>query len=194
MQLFLGADLVVGVEKSSDMISAARMKESATKLGIQYVENEIVGYLYQDDETKERQSDYFDVVTAAFLLQFADTKDVLRSHCQSAYNNLKSDGRFFALSNGDFNEKNVKEDYVGNYGWECEILSDGNETAVELIKDGRKMRTTLFSDGRHVHCIFDDYVWSYNTIKEVLEEVGFLKVEKVSVCETMVMVISAEKA
>ena len=55
------------------------------------------------------------------------------------------------------------------------------------------MRTTLFSGDRNVYCIFDDFVWSFATIKEVLEDVGFRDVEKTSVCETMVMVISATK-
>lgn len=186
----LGAELVVGVDKSTDMLTAARMKESEAKCGIQYVENDVVDYLHQDDESN--QQTFFDVVTAAFLLQFAESKEVLRSFCQTAYNNLLAGGRFVALSNGDFNEKNIGEDYVELYGWECEIVSEG-ENVEDLIKDGRRMRTTLYSAERKVHCVFNDYVWSFATIKQLLQDVGFSHVEKVSVCGTMVMVISATK-
>ncbi len=81
----LGAARVVGVDLSGGMIALARKEEAREPLGIEYR----VGDVRELDVREE-----FDLVFAAYLLNYARTADELLRMCRAAARALKPGGRF----------------------------------------------------------------------------------------------------
>jgi SAM-dependent methyltransferase len=85
----LGATRVVGVDRSEGMIALARAQESAHPLGIEYLVQDI-GSL--------RSPDQFDLAAAAYLLNYARSRDDLRAMAQAIARCLKPGGRFVTVN------------------------------------------------------------------------------------------------
>jgi toxoflavin synthase len=83
-----GAARVVGVDVSGAMIAEARAIEARESAGIEYV---------QADAAALPVLGAFDLVTAMYLLHYADSPDVMRRMCRNIAANLKTGGRCFAL-------------------------------------------------------------------------------------------------
>lgn len=89
-----GAARVVGVDLSAGMIDLARQEEAKNPLGIDY--------LVQDARRVELGRP-FDLVVAAYLLNYASSKEELLEMCQAVARNLKAGCRFVTInSNPDF--------------------------------------------------------------------------------------------
>ncbi|HEV3344931.1 MAG TPA: class I SAM-dependent methyltransferase [Pirellulales bacterium] len=84
-----GAARVLGVDLSPGMIELARRQESEQRLGIEYV----VGDARALPTTGE-----FDLVVAAYLLNYARSRDELRSMCGGIARSLKPGGRFVTVN------------------------------------------------------------------------------------------------
>ena len=82
------ASRVVGVDVSSELIALAREREARSKVGIEY----LVG----DGRTLGKIGD-FDLVTSAFMLSFAPTKEDLLRMCRTVTENLHGE-RFVAIT------------------------------------------------------------------------------------------------
>ena len=82
-----GAQSVLGLDISPEMIRVAREKEQQYQDGIDY---------QVFDATALPVLGSFDVVTASFLLTYAETKDQLVTMCRNVYKNLIPQGRFVA--------------------------------------------------------------------------------------------------
>jgi toxoflavin synthase len=80
-----GAAQVIGVDISPEMIRLAQQQEQTEPLGITYQVGDAVAL---------PQLGRFDLVTAVYLLNYAESKDQMRGMCRSAYNNLAAGGRF----------------------------------------------------------------------------------------------------
>jgi ubiquinone/menaquinone biosynthesis C-methylase UbiE len=99
-----GAARVVGVDISAGMIDLARQEEARQPLGIEYV--------LQD----AKQADFgasFDLVVAAYLLNYASSKEELLEMCRSVARNLKPGCRFVTVNanaelSPEFNETSRK--------------------------------------------------------------------------------------
>ena len=74
-----------GVDISPAMIRLAQQQEQAAPLGIRYQ----VG-----DAVTLPPLGIFDLVTAVYLLNYAESKDQMLGMCRSAYDNLVAGGRF----------------------------------------------------------------------------------------------------
>lgn len=83
------AERVVGVDLSRGMIDLARRQEIQHQLGIEYV----VGDARELDGT-----DTFDLVMAAYLLNYARNRDELQSMCDGIARSLKPGGRFITVN------------------------------------------------------------------------------------------------
>ena len=84
-----GAATVVGVDISPEMIRLAHQQEQAEPLGITYQVCDVVTL---------PQLGPFDLVTAVYLLNYAESKDQMLSMCRSVYANLVAGGRFIAYT------------------------------------------------------------------------------------------------
>jgi len=85
-----GAARVVGVDLSAGMIALARWEEECYRLGIDYLVHDVKDLAL--DET-------FDVVVAAYLLNYAQTADELLAMCVAITRHLQPGGRFVTVNN-----------------------------------------------------------------------------------------------
>lgn len=81
---------VVGVDVSAAMIDLARNEEALRPLGIEYVVADVKGLAL---DTK------FDMVFAAYLLNYAQTESELRQMCAAIGAHLRPGGRFVTVNN-----------------------------------------------------------------------------------------------
>ncbi len=86
----LGASRVVGVDVSRKMIELAEAAERERPQGIEYV---------LADARDIHFDPPFDVVVAAYLLNYARTEDELRAMCRAIGRSLKPGGRFVSVNN-----------------------------------------------------------------------------------------------
>jgi toxoflavin synthase len=136
------------------MLAQARQDEAQAALGIDY--------LLQAVRDLGKIGD-FDLVTAASLLNYAQTQDELLRMCQAAYVNLKPGGRFVTLT------QNVRQ--AAFYG--------------DLYQDYgimRQIRGAALNDGTVIHwkirsgedwVAFDTYHLSPQTYEWALRTAGF---------------------
>jgi 2-polyprenyl-3-methyl-5-hydroxy-6-metoxy-1,4-benzoquinol methylase len=85
-----GAARVVGVDLSEGMIELARQEEARGPLGIEY--------RVQDARLADG-GERFDLVVAAYLLNYASTREELGEMCMAVARSLKPGGRFVAVNN-----------------------------------------------------------------------------------------------
>ncbi|AUX46619.1 methyltransferase UbiE [Sorangium cellulosum] len=85
----LGAGRTVGVDVSAEMIRLAREEEARQPLGIEYV-CAAAQHLVSIGE--------FDLVTAVFLLNYAESRDDLATMCRVVYEHLKPGQRFVTMN------------------------------------------------------------------------------------------------
>lgn len=85
-----GAARVVGVDISQGMIDLARREEESNRLGVDYLVRDVKHLAL--DET-------FDVVVAAYLLNYAQTYDQLLEMCLTISRHLKPGCRFVTVNN-----------------------------------------------------------------------------------------------
>jgi toxoflavin synthase len=86
----LGAQKVVGVDISSQMIAIASASESQEPLGIEYIVADVCSLNILGS---------FDLVVASYLLNHAQTRETLLKMCQTISINLKPGGRFVGMNN-----------------------------------------------------------------------------------------------
>jgi ubiquinone/menaquinone biosynthesis C-methylase UbiE len=101
-----GAARVVGVDISAGMIDLARKEESQRALGIDY---------HVHDAKTLDLGEQFDMVFAAYLLNYAASREELLQMCQAIARHLKPGGRFVTVnSNSDYTGQN---DTMRPYGF-----------------------------------------------------------------------------
>lgn len=84
-----GASRVVGVDISPEMIREARAQEEREPLGLEY---------HVADATRLQRLGEFDLVTAAYLLNYAQSREDLVRMLRGAYDNLRPGGRLLAVT------------------------------------------------------------------------------------------------
>lgn len=156
----LGARRVVGVDLSHKMIDLARASEGESPLGVEYVVGDAIDY--QPDEP-------FDIVSAGYLLNYANTPERLLAMCQAISRSLRPGGRFVTVNN---NPSQSPERFAATkkYGF---IKSAGEE-----LRAGTPITYTIFQDGGTF--TFDNYYLSVGTHEEALQAVGLRDIEWVA--------------
>jgi toxoflavin synthase len=151
-----GAGRVVGVDISDKMIELARQQQASQQLEIEYIVNDVL---------KLGEIDSFDLVVAAYLLNYAQTKEQLLKMCQSIYANLKPGGRFVTVNN---NSEQPPASYptTEKYGF--------IKSVDELLQEGTPIKYTFQVDGKKFS--FDNYYLSRATYEWVFQSVGFKEV------------------
>ena len=113
-----GASEVVGVDSSPHMIGLAREAEEREPLGIEYLVEDV-----RDLDPPRK----FDVVVAAYLLNYASTRDELLAMCQAIARCLEPGGRFVTVNSRpdlEFAEVDYRE-----YGFERILDAEMTEGA-----------------------------------------------------------------
>ena len=104
----LGAAKIVGVDRSEGMVALARAQESEQPLGLKY--------LVQDCRSLSLPVE-FDVATAAYLLNYAQSREELAAMVQSIARCLKPGGRFVTMNSNPDLEFERGRTYL-KYGFE----------------------------------------------------------------------------
>ncbi|MGA8182244.1 MAG: class I SAM-dependent methyltransferase [Terriglobia bacterium] len=156
----LGARRVVGIDLSSKMIELARAGEAESRLGVEYV----VG-----DATTYKPDEPFDIVAAAYLLNYADTGEKLFAMCQAVSRSLRPGGRFVTVNNNP-SQSPQRFAATEKYGF---IKSAGEE-----LRAGTPITYTILQDGSTF--TFDNYYLSISAHEQALESVGLRDVEWVA--------------
>ncbi|OQW91933.1 MAG: hypothetical protein BWK78_03145 [Thiotrichaceae bacterium IS1] len=145
-----GATRVVGMDISEKMLDMAKQEETREPLGIEYQVQDVLT-LGKHDE--------FDLVAAAYLLNYARTREELLIMCRAIYVNLKVGGRFVSIS------ENFKI-YPGK--WEKYGIT---KCGLEPLQDGIPITITLFGEDWKVS--FENYCLSRNTYEWAFQQAGF---------------------
>jgi toxoflavin synthase len=148
-----GASHVVGVDSSQMMITYAQREEEAHPLGIEYVLGEA--------ETMDIVG-AFDLVTAAYLLVHATTRDQLAAMCQAIARQLNPEGRFVALT---INPRLMLDQLPPVEQYQSGVTAEGP------LRDGMPLDVTMLTAGGPVQ--IRDYYWSQGTYESVLQQAGF---------------------
>jgi toxoflavin synthase len=148
-----GASRVVSVDRSATMITYVTREEAAHPLGIVYVLGEA--------ETMPIRG-MFDLVTAAYLLGHATSRDQLAAMCQAIVKQLKRGGRFVALT--------INPQLVPDQRPRIEHYHSGL-TVSGPVHDGASLDVTMLTASGPLH--LRNYYWSQGTSDSVLHQAGF---------------------
>lgn len=153
-----GAAEALGVDASGEMVELGRRAEAAAPLGCRYMIADVndLGVV-----------GVFDVVVAAYLLNYARSRDELRRLCAAMYANLRAGG--LAIGANDYTD-------------------DGRSDAREFAQHQfRKVGPTPYAEGEPITYEFllpegrsfavTNYYWSPATYLAALEEAGFRRPE-----------------
>lgn len=157
----LGASPVEGQDISPGMIEAARKLEEEHPLGIRY----------SVSDARSLGSGSFGVVTAAYLLSYADSRDALRQMLQVIHDNLQPGGRF-AVLHGMLHEA-VGVD-LSSYGVRAELAT--------MPLDGAPYPFFLWDGSRWFE--LHNHAWRPETVLAVAGEVGLTHLEVVDATGT----------
>lgn len=150
-----GAENVIGVDVSPEMVAIARQREQEHRQGIQYQ----VANAAQLSQLGE-----FNVVTAIYLLNYASTRDELLSMCRGAYSNLVQGGRFIAFTiDPDFV---LEKGHWGKYGFE--VLG-------ERLEGERHVAQARFHSSPPADIEY--FRWSTSTYEWAMTQAGFRQLE-----------------
>lgn len=94
-----GAEAILGVDLSKEMIGLAEDSEEAEPLGCRYLVHDVLTL---------NNLGQFDIVVGMYLLNYAQSADELRQFCRVAYEHLKPGGRFVGFND---NPMNLPEHY-----------------------------------------------------------------------------------
>eukprot|EP00401_Gymnodinium_catenatum_P030626 CAMPEP_0117537994 /NCGR_PEP_ID=MMETSP0784-20121206/42253_1 /TAXON_ID=39447 /ORGANISM="" /LENGTH=251 /DNA_ID=CAMNT_0005334601 /DNA_START=31 /DNA_END=786 /DNA_ORIENTATION=- len=151
-----GAASVTGVDISSEMIAMAKAEEAERPLGgLEYVVCSAAEY---------KSSELVDCVTAQYLFPYAETKAELEAMCYTAFEALKSGGRFVSITTTWFDGANKLSEALG-------YAIDGSADT-----DGSKIQLTIFGAGRSSRVTFPNHLWSKSSIESALTDAGFASI------------------
>ena len=146
-----GAARVVAVDIAPEMIAVAQRLEERTPLGVEYL-------TYDVAEMPALGS--FDVVTAVYLLHYAQSKEHLGRMCRGIYQNLKPGGRFVTVvANPEFNPAGP---HHAKYGFMINQHVDAKEGSTAAL-------VFLVEPPVMIHYTY----WTRATYEGALAEAGF---------------------
>lgn len=154
----VGADRVVGTDQADAMLEIGLRAEKEEPLGIEY---------YRHDLTNLPVIGQFDLVTAKYVLNYADDRVQLQKMCQSIYKNLRPGGRLVALvpDYGDDGDHLLEDP---KYGFTASAVSSP-------LNEGDRLKVTLYANGQP-GVEFVVGFWRPSSYIQALEAAGFRQV------------------
>jgi ubiquinone/menaquinone biosynthesis C-methylase UbiE len=153
----LGGERVVGLDVSRRMIELAVKREAEERLGVEYR----VG-----DAKEAALGEQFDLVVAAYLLNYAQTPEELREMCGSIARHLKPGGRFVTVNN---HPGQREENFSRTRGYGFVKSVDGE------IREGAAIRYTFYLEGEEFS--IENYHLAMETHEWALREAGLTGVQ-----------------
>jgi ubiquinone/menaquinone biosynthesis C-methylase UbiE len=138
-----GAAEVVGIDLSEQMIVLAKEAEKADPLGIFY----FVGNALDLDLGKQ-----FDLISASYLLNYAENESQLQTMCSVIAKHLKPGGRFVTINNNP--DCKYPEMSMRKYGFERiqKGFNDGDEVIYQLyLPDESHVDLTNYHLSKKIH-------------------------------------------
>jgi len=148
-----GASRVLGVDISHGMIELARAEETRHSLGAEYV---------VQDAKSLRLPETFDVVEAAYLLNYAQTREELLAMCRACARHLRPGGRFVTVNN---DPAQPPEHFAATAN--CGMVKGGTGAA----REGEPITYTFFLDDGPLE--ITNYYLSREAHESALREAGF---------------------
>ncbi len=152
-----GARQVTGCDISESMIKKAQDEEKNNPLGIKY---------YIADVAELNKIEEFDIITAAFLLHYASSKEILQNMVTNIFDNLRNGGKFVSLNNNPEQPTNP----IKKYGTTIENIGSP-------LKEGNILKLNMFSLEGEFTCSFDFYYWNKKTYESAFKKAGFKNVK-----------------
>jgi ubiquinone/menaquinone biosynthesis C-methylase UbiE len=152
----MGASRVVGVDLSAKMIELATTAEEGEPLGIEY----LVG-----DARSVHFKASFDVVLAAYLLNYARAEQDLLVMAKAIHRSLKPGGRFVTVNNNP-NQQLSSFGNTRKYGFV--------KSAASELRSGAAIHYTFLQDGEEF--VIENYHLDAATHVSVFEDSGFADV------------------
>ncbi len=154
-----GAAAVTGVDISAEMVQLAREAERRQPLGCRYVCQDAAEFAPEEPA---------DIVTAAYLFNYASTPAQLLHMCQAARAALRAGGRLVALNDNCLNPPPTESGAWTKYGFD--------RTLVGTLREGTAIRYRFTTqDGEDFE--FDNYFLEPETYGNALTEAGFVNIE-----------------
>ena len=156
--LEFGADSVIGIDISREMIKIARQK---SPIEIEYLVCNVTNIIKMDE---------YDLISAAYLLCYASSINCLKKYVQTIYQNLKKGGIFIGLTD---NPSMKVEDYKTTlkYGFWKTIQ---NHSKNNQMKDGDILMWNWFKDNKEKEiCQSVIYWYSRQTYEKIFLDCGF---------------------
>jgi len=148
-----GAAKVTGVDLSDGMVALGRQQEVDQPLGIDYV----VG-----DAKDLRRDEQYDLVVAAYLLNYASTRAELSAMCEGIAGCLKPGGRFVTVNCNPGLDFPTAPSYR-QYGFETSVVGEW--------RDGSPITWTFFLDDGSFS--IENYRLSVSVHETVMRSTGF---------------------
>jgi len=151
-----GAAKVIGVDLSAGMVARAQQQEAEQPLGIEYVVGDGKNLPFEAE---------FDLVVAAYLLNYAATREELAAMCDSIAHCIKPGGRFVTVNCNPGLDFPSAPSYR-QYGFETSVEGDWRE--------GAPIIWTFFLDDGPFS--IENYYLSVPTHEALMEQAGFQSV------------------
>jgi SAM-dependent methyltransferase len=151
-----GATHVVGVDLSAGMIDLARRQEAQQPLGITY--------RVRDARQLPFRAEY-DLVVAAYLLNYARNRVELRTMCEGIARSLKPGGRFVTVNSNPALDFSTAPSFR-RYGFETRT--------VRPFQEGSPITWTFFLEERSFS--IENYFLDIDVHEEVLRAAGFREI------------------
>jgi ubiquinone/menaquinone biosynthesis C-methylase UbiE len=138
-----GAAEVIGIDLSEEMIVLAKETEKSDPLGVTY----LVGDAMQLDLGRQ-----FDLISASYLLNYAENESQLQTMCTVIAKHLKPGGRFVTINNNP--ECKHPEMSMRKYGFERiqKGFKDGDEVIYQLyLPDESHVDLTNYHLSKIIH-------------------------------------------
>jgi ubiquinone/menaquinone biosynthesis C-methylase UbiE len=152
----MGASRVVGMDISTRMIELATAAERAEPLGIEYLVGDARSVCFRA---------CFDVVAAAYLLNYARSEQELLAMAKTIHRSLKPGGRFVTVNNNP-RQQPCSFGNTRKYGF---VKNLGGE-----LRNGAAIHYTFLQDGEEF--VVENYYLDTAAHASVFQEAGFLDI------------------
>jgi len=157
-----------GLDISSTMIDIAKARENENKLGIDYV--------CADGKDLPAPEQPYDIITAIYYLNYAQTRVDLRAMVMGIFDQLKQGGTFYSMNE---NVCSRKEGYNNPMHKKYTFYRESTEST---LQEGGPIKYTYYWNPQTPSsCVFYNYYFSPSTYEELFKECGFSSFEWVPV-------------